>query len=174
MLVDIVKAIDNGDLEAIKIFIKYGFYTWSENDTMYTAKNLQILKYAHENGCPWDEGTVYYAAKIGNLDSLKYAIENNCDWDQEYTIKYASSNGHLECLKYLHKINCSWTEKTTAATAENGQLECLKYLHENGCPWDIYTTILILLRFYVKCELLFFLKLVFLTHKIIFVISLKI
>ena len=37
-----------------------------------------MLKYAHENGCPWDERTCESAADYGHLDVLKYARENGC------------------------------------------------------------------------------------------------
>ena len=61
--------------------------------------HLEILKYAHENGCKWNEYTCMYAAKYGHLECLKYLHENNCPWDKD-TCKYAAENGHLDCLKY--------------------------------------------------------------------------
>src|SRR3990167_3573208 len=60
---------------------------------------LQILKYAHENGCPWNEETCSYASENGHLECLKYAHENECPWDSR-TCSYASENNGLECLKY--------------------------------------------------------------------------
>ena len=52
---------------------------------MYAAKygHLECLKYAHENGCPWDEVTCSEAAENGHLECLKYAHENGCPWDEE-------------------------------------------------------------------------------------------
>ena len=40
-----------------------------------------MLKYLHENGCPWDEETCAAAADNGHLDVLKYLHENGCPWD---------------------------------------------------------------------------------------------
>jgi len=40
-----------------------------------------VLKYLHENGCPWDERTCEWATHGGHLDMLKYARENGCPWD---------------------------------------------------------------------------------------------
>jgi len=40
-----------------------------------------VLKYLHENGCPWDEGTCEAAARNGHLDVLMYLHENGCPWD---------------------------------------------------------------------------------------------
>jgi hypothetical protein len=36
------------------------------------------LKYAHENGCPWDKWTREEAADNGHFECLKYAQENGC------------------------------------------------------------------------------------------------
>jgi hypothetical protein len=41
-----------------------------------------VLKWARENGCPWDEGDVRVAAKGGHLEVLKWARENGCPWDR--------------------------------------------------------------------------------------------
>lgn len=40
--------------------------------------DLDFLKYAHENGCPWDEWTCNAAAGVGHLGCSKYAHENGC------------------------------------------------------------------------------------------------
>ena len=69
------------------------------------------------------------------MDCLKYAHENGCPWNTS-TCSFAANNGHLECLKYAHERGCPWDVWTCAHAASNGQLECLKYLHEHGCPWD--------------------------------------
>ena len=97
--------------------------------------NLDLLKYLHENGCPWDQSTCTCASLVGHLECLQYAHENECPWDED-TCKYAAEKGHLECLKYLHENGCPWDEDTCSNAAKFGHLECLKYAHENGCPWD--------------------------------------
>ena len=75
------------------------------------------------------------AASHGHLECLKYARENGCPWDQ-WTCYHAASNGHLECLKYAHEHGCPWNEETCKNAAEKGHLECLKYAREHRCPWD--------------------------------------
>ena len=34
------------------------------------------MKWARENGCPWDEVTCAYAAQNGHLETLRWAREN--------------------------------------------------------------------------------------------------
>jgi hypothetical protein len=113
---------------------------WDEDICSFAAGNgqLECLKYLHENGCPWDNFTCSYAAENGQLKCLKYAHENGCPWD-EWTCLYASINDQLECLKYAHENGCPWNKRICNYAAKYGYLECLKYAHENGCPWDIWT-----------------------------------
>ena len=40
--------------------------------------NFVLLKFLHENGCPWDIRTCSLAANYGHLECLKYAHENGC------------------------------------------------------------------------------------------------
>jgi hypothetical protein len=50
---------------------------------MYAAQNgyEDCLKYALENGCPWDKYTCIYAEENGNIDCLEYALANGCSFD---------------------------------------------------------------------------------------------
>jgi len=75
------------------------------------------------------------ASKKGFLNLLKYANENGCPWDLR-TCSNAAENGHLDCLKYAHENGCPWNEKTCEYATKYGHLDCLKYAHENGCPWN--------------------------------------
>ena len=51
---------------------------------IYAARNghLPALQYLHENGCPWDWDTCYYAADNERWDCLQYAVDNKApDWE---------------------------------------------------------------------------------------------
>ena len=72
----------------------------------YFAKNgyLNCIKYAHENGCPWDEDTCSYASENGHLECIKYARENGCLWNEE-TCSYAALNVlNLTCFVFSGQI----------------------------------------------------------------------
>ncbi len=43
---------------------------------------LNILQWAHRNGCAWDELTCARAAQSGNLEVLRWTHENGCHWDE--------------------------------------------------------------------------------------------
>ena len=58
---------------------------------------FECLKYAHENGCPWNTSSYQdlcsRAALYGHIECLKYAHENGCPWDKE-TCYNAAKCGH--------------------------------------------------------------------------------
>jgi len=41
-----------------------------------SAGNLEVLKWARENGCQWDQSTCAYAAAGNHLEVLQWAREN--------------------------------------------------------------------------------------------------
>jgi hypothetical protein len=54
-----------------------------------------MLKWAHENDCPWNEVTCMFAAEEGRLDVLKWARENGAPW-YEIARRIAASKGYVE------------------------------------------------------------------------------
>lgn len=77
----------------------------------------------------------FKASSMGHLHCLKYAHENGCPWDED-VCKYAAYNGHLECLKYAHEHGCPWDRKVYIGIGQRNNFNCLKYAYENGCPVD--------------------------------------
>ena len=74
------------------------------------------------------------AARFGNLEILKYLHENGCPWYSD-TCSSAADGGHLMCLTYAHEHGCKWEEDTCSFAAKKGHIKCLKYAHENNCIW---------------------------------------
>ena len=74
-----------------------------------------MLKWAHDNGCDWDEYTCAYAAKNGHLEIIKWAVSNGCPWSS-----------------YIHH----WDKNVCICAAYYGHIEVIKWGHENGCEWN--------------------------------------
>ena len=45
---------------------------------MPSGGHLDVLKWARENGCPWDSRTVTLAMSFSNENVLDWARENGC------------------------------------------------------------------------------------------------
>jgi len=57
---------------------------------------FRCLKYAHENGCPWDERTSERAVKGGWVHCLLYVIEKGCPWNEKGRGILASEFGYTK------------------------------------------------------------------------------
>ena len=44
--------------------------------------NLEVLKWAREQHCPWNSATCAYAAMGGARETLQWLREHNCPWDE--------------------------------------------------------------------------------------------
>ena len=101
-------------------------------------QKTQVLKWARENSCPWDEEVCASAASGGHLALLKYCWANRCPWN-EYTCELAAEGGHLEVLKWARSKGCPWDEDVCAFAAEEGHMEVsLKGLCEYAPPRNLY------------------------------------
>ena len=97
---------------------------------------LEVLRWARQNGCPWDEFVSGAAAKRGRLEVLRWAHENGCPWD-EMTCANAAEGGHLETLRAPR--GCPWDCEASIYAARNGHLRVLQWARANGCPWEAAT-----------------------------------
>jgi hypothetical protein len=124
--------------------------------------HLEVLKWLHEQGSPWDHWTTAAAAFGGHFEVLQWLQKQQCplnisscnlaaragnfeilQWlhQKKYpfnadTCEEASRAGHLEILKWLHKKKCPWDTRTTKNMAVRGNLEALKWLRKRNCPWS--------------------------------------
>ena len=51
---------------------------------MFEDKNLEILDYAINNGCLWNDNSIYYLILNNNFEMLKYGVENGCPLNFNY------------------------------------------------------------------------------------------
>ncbi len=64
--------------------------------------HMDVLKYAHENGCSWNERTCTWAAMGGHLAVLKYAREHGCPWDRTECRDIANLCGHDQAVAWIN------------------------------------------------------------------------
>jgi hypothetical protein len=115
-------------------------------DTAAMFGRINVIQFAHENGCRLNKSTCNIAVEKGHLDCLMYAHEQGCPWDNE-VCKNAALNGHLSCLQYAHEQGCPWDCSVIWNAATRGHIHCLTYAHENGCDWGDFS------KMYVKNKL---------------------
>ena len=61
---------------------------------------MEVLQWAREHDCPWNEETCECAALVGNLEMLKWAVELGCVWDAHECARLADEEGHAEVAQW--------------------------------------------------------------------------
>jgi len=81
-----------------------------------------MLKWAIENGCPWETEPLRKDSGMGQHEAA-----NACS--------LAAEEGHFEVMKWaFQQHGCPRSEYIMARAARGGHIEIVKWLRENGCP----------------------------------------
>lgn len=83
-----------GSLECVK-FIRQKTGRWGNVCAIAAGHGfLDILKYAHENKCPWDQFTTQAAVENNQRECFLYAYTNNCPC-RSYILSQAKEKGYV-------------------------------------------------------------------------------
>ena len=92
-----IRAAKLGCLTALRNLLQRGHL-----DKMYICRcaawggHLEVLQWARENDCPWDEETCARAAIGGHLEVLQWARAKGCPWDECTRARAAERLGYVE------------------------------------------------------------------------------
>lgn len=125
--------------QILKLLHKNG-HEWTEDACAAAAsfyRGRKILRWLRYIGCPWDVRVCNLAVQNNNLMLLKYAHENCCPWNKE-TFAYCFGKDGLDGLyygipgkhtckdqifEYLKENNCPMPEPNEWKLADFGMLE---------------------------------------------------
>ncbi|GFH55039.1 hypothetical protein CTEN210_11515 [Chaetoceros tenuissimus] len=126
--------------------------------------DMRALKWARDQGCPWDEWTLVHAAGNffgnGNMEMLEYCLQNGCPLSTracQNAMKNKDDSKALEVLKLLRKHSCPWDEETCNVAVLHGNFEAMVWARSNGCPWNP-STFLKVVSFGSTTEIEYFLR----------------
>jgi hypothetical protein len=101
--------------DCLRVFVWANGCPWQRTATCQTLARigrLEVLVWAREIGCPWDEDVCARAAEAGNLEVLKWAREHDCPWHAVSMCDIAASAGHLDVLQWVREHGCPWAAHT--------------------------------------------------------------
>ncbi|KAL6059439.1 Ankyrin repeat domain containing protein [Balamuthia mandrillaris] len=127
-----------GDLELLRWARDQGF-PWTEEvcSTAARSKHLALLKWARENGCPWRDQDMRESAVHGGLDVLKFVVGQGVTLAGDPCVcALAARRGSLEMVQWAKENGCPWDATFMAEATKTDHLEIVKWARENGCPWD--------------------------------------
>ncbi|CAM9721664.1 unnamed protein product [Ectocarpus sp. 12 AP-2014] len=129
-----------GNLDLLRWATEQG-YPWTRSLSAAAAEggNIAVLEWLKENGCVLTKATCAGAALGGHLGALKWCRANECPWDRT-TMECGAKGGHLDILRFARENGCAgWDTRACSAAAGGGQLAVLRWLHQEGCQWDSNT-----------------------------------
>ena len=99
----------NKNMRRITKVHKYTTVTDTKEDIFRVptfVRSVALLRWARDNGCPWDERTCAAVAAGGNLEVLKWARENGCPAPRpklgDLTRTASTAKGSCEDVVYTH------------------------------------------------------------------------
>lgn len=95
--------------------------------------DIELLKWLRERNNPWSEGTCCAAINGRNLHVLSYLLENGCPCDSRSAWE-AASVGHIPSLKMLQANGIKLDAQCLVQAATNKKQKCVEYLVEQKCP----------------------------------------
>ena len=98
--------------------------------------HLDIVQYAHTQGCILTPKLYYFASWHGYLPIIQYIREHGVEWTESYIIYAASAQGHVQILEYALDHGCLWEKTVTRDAAKMGHLNVLKFVFERGLEFD--------------------------------------
>ncbi|AGO82216.1 Ankyrin repeat domain containing protein [Pandoravirus dulcis] len=158
-------AAESGHIDCIAHLDAHPWYDGACIVPAAARGRLDVLRYAHENGCTWHWAVCAAAEEYGRVECLRYANGTGCHWSGH--CDDAASNGHTDVLRYAreqglqgHDVVCRFAAlgghvdtlryacengwptcvMTSWSAARGGHLDVLKYIRESGGEWDAGTT----------------------------------
>jgi len=134
-----------GNLECLQFLHRHKFPILNEKvfANAVSGRNIEMIKWLHDLGCPFDEDATNAAIqdadlkkKGGSLVILKLLIEWGCkmDWDICWTV---AQSGDLEMLQYIHTLGYELNCDDISHAATHGHLHMIIWCREQGCVWDV-------------------------------------
>jgi hypothetical protein len=99
-------------------------------------KNLEIMKFLHENGAPWTRHMFSKAARHGDLETMKWLYDKGCPWS-EFTFEKAAGHGDLVNMQWLYEKGCPWgfaSKQRLQGIFYYIQEPIIQWMQAHGCP----------------------------------------
>lgn len=103
----------------------------------------ESLRWAYNQGMPWDERAGTAAGKHGHLETLQMLIANHAPINAKAIVRTAASHGQMHVLEWIMldgaRCEVALDELMCSGAARNGKLDALQWLRARHCPWGALT-----------------------------------
>lgn len=109
----------------VRMFFSIGYENNNKN-------KIKLLRWLHDNGCPWDYRFLEYAIYNEQSTIIQWALDNDCPLHAKICNAAVYMNNKT-LLEKLRGYGCPWSESTTYQAAKQNNIEILNWLVDNGC-----------------------------------------
>lgn len=103
------------------------------NMSMQHINSVRMLQWAAAHGLPLTAQVCLSAARNGHLDVLVWARENQCPWNDYEVLCAAANFGKLAVLQWaLNAGGAHYRPGVATAAAQTNHVEVLQWLYEEG------------------------------------------
>ena len=106
--------------------------------------SVDALRWAREQGMPWDHRASEAAGKHGRLETLRMLKACGAPLNPKEVVKKAAAHGHVHVLDYIvdeERYAPVLDEWMCAGAARHGKLEAIQWLRQRHCPWHAWTIV---------------------------------
>ncbi|GFH56991.1 hypothetical protein CTEN210_13467 [Chaetoceros tenuissimus] len=111
-----IEAIKTGDMNVVKFCFENGCEFSSKALSYAARRNLvDVCKYLRSKSLQWEPNAVRDVIESKSLQMLKFAHENGCEWSQDTWHYCMRQKGGInwDMMNYLHEKKCPWNTLTT-------------------------------------------------------------
>jgi hypothetical protein len=147
-------AAQYGNLDFVKFAVNVGYTvgiaeictsaaTPHPSFSLDLRKKLEVLRWAHKQGFPWNEDTSLQASRLADLSLFKWAIKNGCPWNKQTILQEFLLKGNLEKIAFfLHEKGMEgeteeqYFSEIVKTARQAGSYELWKWLVEKGADTE--------------------------------------
>jgi len=123
-------AAEVGAIDILAFFREKLELPWTESTVEYAVRKNKYatVKYAVENGCPFEETAVDYAVMIGSMEILQLLVLNSKKpVDSPYLLNYAGELKNIAMMRYLYDIGVRPNAHLMQCVGFGGDPECIQF-----------------------------------------------
>ncbi|GFH57206.1 hypothetical protein CTEN210_13682 [Chaetoceros tenuissimus] len=107
----------------------------------------EILKYLHDNKCPFDDYSYSEAIKYRKWSIVRFFVKHGYPMSSKHLELAVSKTNDDQMLQFFHEHGFEFTEKCSSDAAQLGNFDSLYYLVENGHAFNAIECITNLIHF---------------------------
>lgn len=124
-------AAKNDALDCLKFALEHGCIF--QVHPVLAFRSTQCLQLVHDSGFMWTVECANIVASSDKVELLKYVHELGCPWDVSTCVACIHSDRNIDCLIYAIKHGCPCDATALFRAGEKLNIVAMEYIYSSGC-----------------------------------------